>query len=64
MVILVGETNVKNVRSLQAIWVDTDTRLAYLAEKYGMPIDELLQLNSLGSSDTARGKRWIVVWRN
>ncbi len=63
LVVIVGEVNVKNVRALQAIWLDTDTRLSYLAEKYGMPIAELLQLNSLGSGDTARGQRWMVVWR-
>jgi LysM repeat protein len=63
LVVIVGEVNVKNVRPLQAIWLDTDTRLSYLAEKYGMPIAELLQLNSLGSGDTARSQRWMVVWR-
>ncbi len=63
LVIVVGELNVKNVRSLQAILLDNDTRLSYLADKYGMPIDELIRLNSLGSGDTASGKRWMVVWR-
>lgn len=64
LVVVVGEVNVKNVRPLQAIWLDTDKGLSYLAEKYGMPIDELVRLNNLGAGDTARGKRWIVVWRN
>jgi len=64
LVIVVGEVDVKNVRPLQAIWLDINTRLSYLAEKYATPIDELLQLNGLGVGDTAPGQRWMVVWRN
>jgi hypothetical protein len=64
LVIAVGELDVKDVRPLQALWLNLDTRLSYLAEKYTTPMDALHLLNGLGTVDYARGQRWIVVWRN
>jgi hypothetical protein len=60
-VIVVGETDPRNVFAMQAVWLAQPMQLDVLAAKYGTSEDELRTFNGLGPGDTAPGGRWIVA---
>jgi hypothetical protein len=61
MIIPVGYRDLTDLPRFKPVFIERETKLQEIADRYQLTIEELILVNDLGVSQTIPASRWLII---